>query len=73
MALIYKCLRPNNRDTSVKHPLMAFKMSPDCYPASLKSLCVNKLWSLPSRYHKQNLWVKKPIMCTVNTAATSSV
>jgi len=28
MALIYKCLRPNNRGTSVKHPLMAFKI---CY------------------------------------------
>ena len=24
-------------------------------PASLKSLCVNKLWSLPSKYHKQEL------------------
>jgi len=24
-------------------------------PASLKSLCVNKLWSLPSKYHKQKL------------------
>jgi len=31
MALIYKRLRPNNRGTSVKHPIMAFKMSPDCY------------------------------------------
>ena len=25
MALIYKCLRPNIRGTSVKHPLIAFK------------------------------------------------
>jgi len=24
-------------------------------PANLKSLCVNKLWSLPSKYHKQKL------------------
>jgi hypothetical protein len=28
-------------------------------PASLKSHCVNKLWSLPSKYHKQKLWVHK--------------
>ena len=26
MALIYRCLRPNNHGTSVKHPLMAFKI-----------------------------------------------
>jgi hypothetical protein len=26
MALIYKCLRPNNLDTSVKYPLRAFKI-----------------------------------------------
>ena len=24
-------------------------------PSTLKSLCVNKLWSLPSKYHKQKL------------------
>jgi hypothetical protein len=28
-------------------------------PASLKSLCVNKLWRLPSKYHKQKLCVRK--------------
>ena len=49
-----------------------FKLYVKTGPASLKSLCVIKLWILPSRYHKQKLSAK-PIMCTVNTAATSSV
>jgi len=30
-------------------------------PASLKSLCVNKLWSLPSKHHKQKLSAKNQL------------
>ena len=31
-----------------------FKLCVKTGHASLKSLCVNKLWSLPSKYHKKN-------------------
>jgi len=41
-------------------------------PASLKSLCVNEIWILPSNISK-NCKCGKPVMCTGNTATTSSV